>query len=257
MELDWLLAVPVAHRGLHDGDKPENSMPAFRAAIEHGFTIEIDVHLSADGHLVVFHDDNLKRVCGVDKKVAKCTLAELKTMRLKGTDCTIPAFDEFLALVDGKVGILCEIKGLNPYDNRIAAAVCDRLKTYEGKIALQSFNYGAVRYCRRHTDIPCGQLCTWQNPSTTGRSHLTDFMGKMWINKLSKPHFIAYDVRDLDDNPYIVKARRTLPVITWTVNSAEKLDLAKKYADNIIFEDICDLVESDYIPSHKPRAAQE
>ena len=82
-------------------------------------------------------------------------------------------------------------------------------------------------------------------------------MGKMWINKLSKPHFIAYDVRDLDDNPYIVKARRTLPVITWTVNSAEKLDLAKKYADNIIFEDICDLVESDYIPSHKPRAAQE
>lgn len=257
MELDWLLATPVAHRGLHDGDKPENSMPAFRAAIEHGFTIEIDVHLSADGHLVVFHDDNLKRVCGVDKKVAKCTLAELKTMRLKGTEHTIPTFDEFLALVDGRVGILCEIKGLNPYDNRIAAAVCDRLKTYEGKIALQSFNYGAVRYCRRHTDIPCGQLCTWQNPSTTGRSHLTDFMGKMWINKLSKPHFIAYDVRDLDDNPYIVKARRTLPVITWTVNSAEKLARAEKYADNIIFEDICDLVESDYIPSHKPRAAQE
>ena len=257
MELDWLLATTVAHRGLHDGDKPENSIPAFRAAIEHGFTIEIDVHLSADGHLVVFHDDNLKRVCGVDKKVAKCTREELKTMRLKGTEYTIPTFDEFLALVDGKVGILCEIKGLNPYDNRIAAAVCGRLKTYVGKIALQSFNFGAVRYCRRHTDLPCGQLCTWQNPSTTGRSHLTDFMGKMCINKLSKPHFIAYDVRDLDDNPYIVKARRTLPVITWTVNSAEKLDLAKKYADNIIFEDICDLVESDYIPSHKPRAAQE
>ena len=154
MELDWLLAVPVAHRGLHDGDRPENSMPAFRAAIEHGFTIEIDVHLSADGHLVVFHDDNLKRVCGVDKKVAKCTLAELKTMRLKGTDCTIPAFDEFLALVDGKVGILCEIKGLNPYDNRIAAAVCDRLKTHKGKIATPSFNYGAVRYCSRHTANP-------------------------------------------------------------------------------------------------------
>ena len=105
-EMNWLFLTPVAHRGLHDAEKPENSMSAFRAAIEHGFTIEIDVHLSSDGHLVVFHDDNLKRVCGVDKKVAKCTLAELKTMKLKGTEETIPTFDEFLALVDGKVGIL-------------------------------------------------------------------------------------------------------------------------------------------------------
>lgn len=253
MELNWLLATPVAHRGLHDDVFPENSIPAFRAAIEHGFTIEIDVHLSKDGHLVVFHDDNLKRVCGVDKKVAKCTLAELKSMKLKGTENTIPTFNEFLSLVDGKVGILCEIKGLNPYDNRISAAVCERLRTYTGKIALQSFNYGAVRYCRRNTDLPCGQLCTWQNPSATGRSHLTDFMGKLWINKLSKPHFIAYDVRDIEDNPYIVNARKKLPVITWTVNSAEKLERAEKFADNIIFEDICELVESRYIPAHKAK----
>lgn len=253
MELNWLLATPVAHRGLHDDVFPENSIPAFRAAIEHGFTIEIDVHLSKDGHLVVFHDDNLKRVCGVDKKVAKCTLAELKSMKLKGTENDIPTFDEFLSLVDGKVGILCEIKGLNPYDNSISAAVCERLRTYTGKIALQSFNYGAVRYCRRNTDLPCGQLCTWRNPSATGRSHLTDFMGKLWVNKLSKPHFIAYDVRDIEDNPYIVNARKKLPVITWTVNSAEKLERAEKFADNIIFEDICELVESRYIPAHKAK----
>lgn len=68
MNFDWLLTTPVAHRGLHDDKLPENSMPAFEAAIRHGFTIEIDVHLSSDGHLVVFHDDNLKRVCGVDKR---------------------------------------------------------------------------------------------------------------------------------------------------------------------------------------------
>lgn len=245
MNLDWLFGTPVAHRGLHDDKFPENSMPAFRAAIEHGFNIEIDVHLSADGHIVVFHDDNLKRVCGVDKKIAKCTLAELRTMRLKGTEYTIPTFDEFLALVDGKVGILCEIKGLNPYDNRISAAVCERIKTYKGNIALQSFNYGAVRYCRRHSDKASGQLCTWRNPKATERSHLTDFMGKLWIIRISKPHFIAYDVRDLADNPYTERARKTLPLITWTVNSAEKLALARKCADNIIFEDICDLVEAE------------
>ena len=103
MDMTWLFQTPVAHRGLHDDILPENSIPAFRAALERGFNIEIDVHLSSDGHLVVFHDDNLKRVCGVDKKVAKCTLEELRTMRLKGTENTIPTFDEFLALVDGKV----------------------------------------------------------------------------------------------------------------------------------------------------------
>ena len=138
-----------------------------------------------------------------------------------------------------------------PYNNM--CPTLNGLRTYTGKIALQSFNYGAVRYCRRNTDLPCGQLCTWRNPSTTGRSHLTDFMGKLWINKLSKPHFIAYDVRDLEDNPYIVNARKKLPVITWTVNSAEKLERAEKFADNIIFEDICELVESRYIPAHKAK----
>lgn len=249
MNFDWLLAVPIAHRGLHDDEKPENSMPSYEAAIEQGFNIEIDVHLSKDGHIVVFHDDNLKRVCGVDRNVRDCTLAELKSMRLKNTDCTIPTFDEFLALVDGKAGILCEIKGLNPYGNAISAAVCERIKTYKGNIALQSFNYGAVRYCRTHSDKACGQLCTWYNPKTSAPFRLLDFMGKLWVTKLSKPHFIAYDVRTLKNNKYVVKARKTLPVLTWTVNSPEKLETARKCADNIIFEDIASLVRQTYSPS--------
>ena len=135
--------------------------------------------------------------------------------------------------MDGQVGILCEIKGLNPYDNAISKAVCERLKTYKGKIALQSFNDGAVRYCRRHSDLPSGQLCTWQNPSATGRSHLTDFMGKLWINKLSKPHFIAYDVRPRGQSLHRQGAQ-VHPGHNVTVNSPEKLERAKKFADNII-----------------------
>lgn len=246
MNMDWLFSTPVAHRGLHDDALPENSLPAFEAAIAMGVNIEIDVQLTSDGHIVVFHDYSLKRVCGVDKKLKDCTLAELKTMRLCGTENTIPTFDEFLELVNGRTGILCEIKGLNPYANAISKAVCERLKTYKGNIALQSFNYGSVRYCRRHTDLPSGQLCTWQNPSGGGRSHLTDFMGKLWINKVSKPHFVAYDIRDLADNKYVAKARKFMPVITWTVNSPEKLETAAKFADNIIFEDIGDIVRARY-----------
>lgn len=246
MDLDWLLGVPIAHRGLHDDEFPENSMPAFAAAIKHGFNIEIDVHLTRDGALVVFHDDTLKRVCGVEGKVRDFTLDELKKLRLADTQYTIPTFEEFLALVNGKTGILCEIKGLNPYDNSIAEAVCRRVAEYDGNIALQSFNYGAVRYCRRHSDRPCGQLCTWQDMRGNSKARIMDFMGKMWINRLSKPHFTAYDIRSAADNKYLERVREKMPVLVWTVNSPEKLDLAMQVADNIIFEDIAPAVEELY-----------
>ncbi len=237
-QMDWLLAAPIAHRGLHGADIPENSIPAYEKAIEIGFNIEIDVHLSKDNQIVVFHDDNLKRVCGVDKKIRNCTVEELKTYRLKGTDCTIPTFDEFLALVDGKVGILCEIKGILPWDLSIVKATVERIKTYKGNIAIQSFNFGPVIYARRHSDRPFGSLCTWR-----GHNHMVDFLGKLWVTKLTKPMFIAYDVRDiLGGNKYVEKARKTTPIITWTVNNTEKLACARKCADNIIFEDIADLL---------------
>ena len=246
MEFDWLLSIPVAHRGLHDDEFPENSMPSFEAAIKHGFNIEIDVHLTRDGALVVFHDDNLKRVCGVEGKVRDFTLDELKKLRLADSQYTIPAFDEFLSLVKGKTGILCEIKGLNPYDNSIAEAVCKRIEDYDGNIALQSFNYGAVRYCRRHSDRPGGQLCTWQDWHGKDRAHVMDFMGKLWVNRLSRPHFTAYDIRSAADNKYLERVREKMPVLVWTVNSPEKLDLAAQVADNIIFEDIAPIVEERY-----------
>lgn len=240
IKFDWLLNTPIAHRGLHDEISPENSMPAYQNAIDRGFNIEIDVHLTSDNVIVVFHDDGLKRVCGIDKKVKDCTLAELKTYRLKGTECTIPTFDEFLTLVDGKVGILCEIKGVNPFALSIVKAVVERIKTYNGDIAIQSFNPGAVIYARRHNNgRPYGQLCTWRSADGTKRSHMSDIMGKLWITKLSKPLFIAYDVRDLiGGNKYVENARRTTPILTWTINSDEKLALAKECADNFIFENI-------------------
>lgn len=257
MDFDWLLGVPIAHRGLHDDEFPENSIPAFEAAIKHGFNIEIDVHLTRDNVLVVFHDDTLKRVCGVEGKVKDFTLAELKKLRLADTQYTIPTFEEFLALVDGKTGILCEIKGLNPYDNAISAAVCKRVASYEGNIALQSFNYGAVRYCRRHSDRPCGQLCTWQDWHGKERARVMDFMGKLWVNRISRPHFTAYDIRSAADNKYLEKVREKMPVLVWTVNTPDKLDLAMQVADNIIFEDIAPAVEEIYADRLGVPAAEE
>lgn len=107
-----LRAVQYAHRGLHDNrsDAPENSLKAFRLAVERGFGIELDVQLSKDKVPVVFHDDSLLRVCGVDKKVGELTLAELKTLRLLDSAETIPTFEEFLQLVNGRVPLIVEIK---------------------------------------------------------------------------------------------------------------------------------------------------
>lgn len=243
MNFQWLFDRPIAHRGLHDEQYPENSMPAYEQAIAHNFNIEIDVHVSKDGEVVVFHDDNLKRVCGVDKLVKDCTVKELKSYPLANSEYVIPTFKEFLALVDGKVGILCEIKGINPFDHRIARETIKVLDEvgYKGNIALQSFDFGAVLYAKRHSNYACGELCTWCSPDGKhNRWWATDFMGKLWINKITRPDFIAYDVRAVDrnlpENKWIVKWSKKLPILMWTIKSQETLENATKYANNVIFE---------------------
>lgn len=248
MNFQWLFDRPIAHRGLHNAEFPENSMPAFAKAIERNFNIEIDVHLTKDKKLVVFHDDNLKRVCGIDKLIRKCTLEELKTYRLAGTEYQIPTFDEFLALVDGKTGILCEIKGVNPLDNSIIKATIKTLENYKGNIALQSFNFGAVKYGRTHCDLPVGGLYTWCSPDLKhSRWFFTSWMGKLWLTKPTKAQFIAYDIRacapELSENKWLKKWSEKLPVLTWTINSKDRVADARKYANNIIFEDL----DPDYV----------
>ncbi len=241
---DWLLNTPIAHRGLHDENTPENSIPAFEKAIEFGYSIEIDVHLTKDNQLVVFHDANLNRVCGVNRTVKSCTVEELKQYRLKGTDCTIPTLDEFLAFVDGRVGILCEVKGVIPWDVRIARATVERFKSYNGNVALQSFNFGAVICFRKHSDRPFGQLVTWGGDKL---NHWADIMGKLHLAKISKPEFIAYDIRNYKaGKKYIDKElAKGKKLILWTVNSPEKLELAREVADNIIFEKPCGLLNEN------------
>lgn len=253
MNYQWLFDKPIAHRGIHNDIYPENSLPAYQEAINQGFNIEIDVHLTKDGELILFHDDNLKRVCGVDKKIKDCTLKELKECRICGTEYQIPTIEEFLALVDGKTGILCEIKGVMPLDFSITKATLEKIKDYKGPIALQSFNFGAVAYVRHHSKLPIGELCTWSAPDLhTFRWWPCNFMGKAWVCSLTKPDFISYDVNAVDkkykENKYIIKWGKKLPVLMWTVTTEEKMQNASKYANNVIFE----YLPEDYVKeAHK------
>ena len=124
-----LMGYYYAHRGLHNLNEgvPENSMKAFRLAVEKGYGIELDVQLSADGIPVVFHDNTLARMCGVNRRVRELTLAELKALSLGGTKEQIPTFQEFLEMVDGRVPLIVEIK-MEKWDARIPAAANELLK---------------------------------------------------------------------------------------------------------------------------------
>lgn len=105
------VSTKYAHRGLHDKELPENSLAAFGAAVDRGFGIELDVRLTKDGVLVVFHDDTLTRMCGVDKRVSELTLDEIKELKLAGSEYGVPTLEEFLDCVGGKVPLLIELKG--------------------------------------------------------------------------------------------------------------------------------------------------
>ena len=109
-DMSALTKVDYAHRGLWNAQRPENSLSAFRSAVDSGYGIELDVHRTKDGVLVVHHDDNLKRVCGVDWRIAQSALADVRACHLSGTDEVVPTFDEVLTAVGGRVPLIVELK---------------------------------------------------------------------------------------------------------------------------------------------------
>ena len=153
----------IAHRGLHNIDNsiPENSMLAFKKAIEGGFAIENDIHLTKDGEVVVFHDDTLTRVCGVEGKVEDKTLAELKELNLLGTNEKIPTLRECLELVGGRVPLLIEFKVVGGNAKALSEKANEILKDYEGLYFVQSFYPNVLSwYKKNRPDICRGQLST-------------------------------------------------------------------------------------------------
>lgn|GEM_PF-1416393 len=135
----WLRSTPVAHRGLHDEVLEENTLPAFSAAIAEGYAIELDVNLTKDGVPVVIHDNELKRLMGLDARVSDMYLDDLKKERLKRSGEKVPTLDEALDLIAGQVPVLIEIKNFG-MPGRLESAVLSALEGYSGEYALQSFN---------------------------------------------------------------------------------------------------------------------
>ena len=231
--------VNFAHRGLHGEGRAENSLSAFAAARDAGFGIELDVRLSKDGEMVVFHDDTLTRVAGIDKRVDELTLEELRECRLSGTDDTVPTLREVLALIDGRVPLLIEIKE-DAGKSAVTETLVRELAGYAGPYIVESFNPLSLRTFRRlRPDVPLGILSQHfcRREEYRGKA-LYFILQNMLINFLSAPDFVAYDHTD-SDMLSLRLARSLFGTVTvaWTVRSEEEGRVAKKHKfDSIIFE---------------------
>lgn len=213
-------------------------MSAFRAAVDGGFGIELDIRLSKDGKLVVFHDDTLDRVCGREGKVIDFTAEELATFKLSGTDDGIPLFSDVLALVDGKIPILVEIKE-NAGDSTVSHAACEMLKAYKGEFIIESFNPMSLKVVKEeYPEISRGILSHRYYEYEKSRKPLFFLLQSLLLNFLCRPAFIAYDHRHADAfGLRFVRAFFKVPTIAWTVRSAEEEKVARKNGfDGIIFE---------------------
>lgn len=234
-----LLSRPVAHRGLHDNKTmPENSLAAFRNAVEHGYGIELDVYLTDDGTLIVHHDPSLKRTCGIKLHPEKIDSSRLSEYRLMNTDEQIPRLADVLALVDGKVGLVIEIKTTRKY-RKTCEAVSEMLKDYKGEYWIESFDPRTVRWWHdNRPEIVVGQLYDvypWQR-AYCRRLHTHEYID-----------FIAAQC-GIVTKPFFNKVRAARPevvTVVWTVRTPEQLAHAEKEADNYIFE--CKLKNEAYI----------
>lgn len=225
----------VAHRGLHDnkGGIPENSCAAFRAAAAAGYGVELDVQLSKDGRVVVFHDDTLTRVCGVDNRVDAYDYCELARLPLLGTDERIPLFEDVLAILAGGSGpLICELKP-GPRNEELCRKTYELLKTYRGIYAIESFHPMIVDWFRRHAPAVCrGQLALPADGYHDQPLPLRLALGHCLFSYLNKPDFIAY--KNVERPRRVMKLReKGVMLIAWT--SVEP-DVDQRLNDAVIFE---------------------
>ena len=232
-ETGWIGNTAFAHRGLHAAGAPENSPAAFAGAIDRKLGIECDVQQAGDGEAVVFHDWELDRLTGERGPVARRSAAELGTIHLTGSSDCIPTLRETLAQVAGRVPLMIELKSRKGMRiSRLCRAVYSALDGYRGKHAVMSFDPRVSRWfadCSARTVR--GLVVTEANDK--GLRGAVRRRLSLWH---ARPHFLAYDVRDLPSGFAAAQRARGLPVATWTVRSAEQAGIARLHADAPIAE---------------------
>lgn len=227
-----------AHRGLHDAEKPENSMAAFRAALENGYGIEFDIHLIKDGNLAVIHDTALLRTTGQEGKITDLTTEQLAELRLGGTEETIPTFRQVLELFAGKAPLIIELKSDNNAEALVDAAV-KAIEGYEGPYCMESFDPRCVYVLKKkYPHIIRGQLTEdYFRSGSKLPAPLKWALKHQALNFLTMPDFVAYKYRDLRTvSNTLVRKFWGVAGVTWTLQTQKEFDDAVKNNWIPIFE---------------------
>jgi glycerophosphoryl diester phosphodiesterase len=229
-DLGWLIARPVAHRGLHDAPAGviENTPSAIAAAATAGYAIEVDLQVTAEGDAIVHHDAALGRLTRGGEALAALTVGELKRVAFKATADRMITLGELCDLVAGRVGLVLELKSLGDRDPRLPRRVAQVLKSYSGPTALMSFDPWPVAVLRELAPAwPRGLVATRERGFAA------------WINAMlaARFNFIAYAVVDLPAAvPGLARRWAGVPVLTWTVRTDAERRRASRFADQMIFE---------------------
>lgn len=223
-----------AHRGLHGHGVPENSLSAFGRAVDGGFAIELDVQLSRDGQVIVFHDYTTDRMTGFKGKISELTYEELQNLSLADSEERIPLLSQVLELVDGKVPLLIELKGENS-NTSLCPAVCRELEGYKGNFIVESFNPLLIRaFAKLRPDVPRGILSA---NLTKTKGALGFALKHLLLNFLCRVDFVAYDFSDkfpLTARLCVMLGARKL---LWTPRNDEEIARSIPRCDGVIFED--------------------
>lgn len=230
---DWLLSTPYAHRGLFDADIPENSLAAAQCALDAGLGIECDVRLSGDKTPVVFHDPTLDRMTAQSGKVRKIGTDRLTSITLATSSQTIPTLTDLLALVNGRVPLLIEVKArFSRPVPPVMRAVCASIQSYRGPLAIMSFDPRVPAWLKQHHPTICRGMVVGKDALTPHRMGL--FMRQAL--KRSVPDFLAVDHAYLRHKIIRSYHKTGKPVLTWTIRSQKHAQQAAPYADMVIFE---------------------
>ncbi len=239
---DWLAARPIAHRGLHDAarGRVENTLSAACAAIEGDYAIECDVQLTRDGDAAVFHDFDLRRLLGEAGAVADHPAAALRAMPYAAGPDRVATLSDLLALIGGRVPLVCEIKSRFDGDPRLADRVAGLLRGYAGPVAVKSFDPAVVAHLRRDPPCPLGVVAEaryddpeWDHLSAAAKVELGQFLHY----ERTRPDFLSYRAADLPHAvPLLLRRGLGVPVVAWTVRGPEAREAALPWADQIVFE---------------------
>ena len=241
-DLNWLIARPIAHRGLHDIEDGavENTATAFDRAIAHGYPIECDLQITSEGEAVVFHDNNLDRLTLGTGPVKAHSVSKLRRLAFKSGRDRIQTLGELLDHVAGKVPLIIEIKSQWDGDDSLAVRALETLVSYRGPHALMSFDPDIVTAVRRCSPQTVRGIVT--DRTTDPFYGRLPFMRRMDLRYFThiprtNPHFISYRWMDLPFAPVSVFRMTGRPVISWTIRNPEAARRARRYSDQITFEE--------------------